>query len=91
MFQAVRLEEEVDVGTELNPPARRQCEQSVVVQHGVQCLYPFRVDVAIADHPGPHVFKDKEVCENGDSPVKRGSLFTAVVAQKYQVPMCLFQ
>ena len=50
-LQVVRLEDEVDVRPELDALAARHRQQPVVVQHRIQRLDPFRIDVAVADHP----------------------------------------
>ena len=49
--QIDRLEDEVDVGSELDPLAVRQRQQPVIVEHRVQRLDPLRVHVAVADDP----------------------------------------
>ena len=50
-LEVVRLEDEVDVGAELDALARRHREQPVVVEHRVERLDPLGVDVAVADDP----------------------------------------
>lgn len=49
--QVVRLEEEVDVGSELDALPGRHRQQPVVVEHRVERLDPLRVDVAVAHDP----------------------------------------
>lgn len=55
VVESVRLEDEVDVRPEGDPPARRQREQPVVVQHRVERFHPLGVYVAVAHYPRPHV------------------------------------
>jgi hypothetical protein len=51
MTEIVRLEQKIYIGPELDSPARRQSQESVVVQNGVQRLDPLRVHVAITHYP----------------------------------------
>ena len=48
----MRLEQEVDIGTKLYALSGGHGEEAVVVQHRVEGLYPFWVNVSVAHNPG---------------------------------------
>lgn len=53
------LEEEVDVGSELDALPAGHGQQPVVIQHRVQALDPFWVYIPIAHNPRVHLWEKK--------------------------------
>lgn len=52
------LEEEVDVGSELDALSAGHGQQPVVIQHRVQALDPLWVDVTVAHNPRAHIWEE---------------------------------
>lgn len=58
------LEEEVDVGSELDALSAGHGQQPVVIQHRVQALDPLWVDVTVAHNPRAHIWEENtEKCD----------------------------
>lgn len=53
--EVVSLEQEVDVGPELDALSAGHGQQPVVIQHRVQALDPLWVDVTVAHNPRAHL------------------------------------
>ena len=62
MTEIVRLEQKINIGPELDSPARRQSQESVVVQNGIQRLDPLRVHITITHYPRINFYAKKSTC-----------------------------
>lgn len=58
--EVVGLEEEVDVGSELDALSAGHGQQPVVIQHRVQALDPLWVDVPVAHDPRAHLWEENQ-------------------------------